>query len=234
MASLLLLSGLLCDDTVWSDVAGILSATVDTRIVNFPDFNSITRMAEHVLKTAPERFAVAGHSMGGRVALEMARLAPERLQRIALLDTGVHPRRDTEVESRGRLVALAREHGMAALAAEWLPPMMGASQARIDELMPRLTAMVERATPDSFAAQNAALLERPEAAAILASIDVPLLLVSGRFDKWSPLAQHEEMQRSSRGARLVTIDDAGHMAPIEQPGAVAAALHGWLQPGGVI
>ncbi len=231
MKSLLLLSGLLCDDTVWSDVADSLSATVDARIINFPGFDSITRMAEHVLAVAPERFAVAGHSMGGRVALEIVRLAPARVERVALLNTGVHPRRDAEIQSRGRLVSLARERGMAALAAEWLPPMMGASQARINEVMPRLTAMVERATPDSFAAQNAALLERPEAASILASIDVPLLLVSGRSDKWSPLAQHEDMQRVNRSARLVAIEDAGHMAPIEQPGAVAAALREWQHTG---
>jgi pimeloyl-ACP methyl ester carboxylesterase len=229
MERLLLLSGLLCDDTVWSDVALLTSATIDTRIVNFPDFNSITAMAEHVLANAPRRFAVAGHSMGGRVALEIARLAPDRLERIALLNSGIHPRREAEIQSRGRLVSLARERGMTALAAEWLPPMMGASQARLDALMPRLTAMVERATADSFAAQQAALLDRPEAASVVAAIDVPFLLASGRSDKWSPLAQHEEIQRLSRGARLVAIEDAGHMAPIEQPVAVAAALREWLQ-----
>ena len=230
MKRLLLLSGLLCDDTIWSDVAGLLSHSFATRIVNFPDFNSITGMAQHVLASAPDRFTVAGHSMGGRVALEIARLAPERLEGVALFNTGVHPRRDAEIGSRGRLTSLAYERGMTALAAEWLPPMMGASQARVDELMPRLVAMVQRATPDSFAAQNAALLERPEAASVLGSIKVPLLLSSGRFDKWSPLAQHVEMQRLNPAARLVAIEDAGHMAPIEQPAAVAAALREWQQP----
>jgi pimeloyl-ACP methyl ester carboxylesterase len=228
MNTLLLLSGLLCDDTVWDDVADQLRDRIEVRIVNFPDFESITAMAEHALQTAPERFAVAGHSMGGRVALEMQRLAPARLQRIALLNTGIHPRRDAEFESRGRLVTLAREKGMAALAAEWLPPMMGASQLIVEKLMPRLNAMVERATPQSFAAQTVALLERPEAASVLPTIDVPLLLLSGTADKWSPLVQHEDMRRQSRGGVLVAVEDAGHFAPVEQAGAVAAALGDWL------
>ena len=185
-------------------------------------------MARHALQSAPPRFAVAGHSMGGRVALEMFRLEPQRFERISLLNTGVHPRRVSEYASRGRLVRLAREQGMAALAAEWLPPMMGGSPDRVAEVLPRLMAMVQRATPESFAAQTVALLERPEAASILPTIDVPLMLLSGTSDKWSPLDQHEEMRQHSRGGVLVAIHDAGHMAPLEQPQAVAAALHVWL------
>jgi pimeloyl-ACP methyl ester carboxylesterase len=92
--------------------------------------------------------------------------------------------------------------------------------------------MVERATADSFAAQQAALLDRPDGASVLASIDVPVLLASGRADQWSPLAQHEDMRRLNPAARLVAIEDAGHMAPIEQPAAVAAALREWLKAGG--
>ena len=106
--------------------------------------------------------------------------------------------------------------------------MMGASPERIIQVLPQLTAMVQRATPASYAAQTVALLERPEAASILPTIDIPLLLLSATGDKWSPLDQHEEMQRNSRGAVLVAIDDAGHMAPLEQPDAVAAALGAWL------
>jgi pimeloyl-ACP methyl ester carboxylesterase len=229
MQSLLLLSGLLCDETIWSDVARRLTDRADVRIINFPDFKSIMDMAEHVLQGAPDSFALAGHSMGGRVALEVLRRAPSRVTRIALLNTGVHPRRDAEFESRGRLVTLARERGMAALAAEWLPPMMGASASRVAEVMPSLTAMVERQTAQSFASQTVAMLERPEAASILPTIAVPTLLLSGTADRWSPLAQHAEMQRQSRRATLVAVEDAGHMAPIEQPAAVATALAEWLR-----
>jgi pimeloyl-ACP methyl ester carboxylesterase len=117
---------------------------------------------------------------------------------------------------------------MAALAAAWLPPMMGAPPARIAALMPLLTAMVERSTPASFAGQIKALLERPDAEAVLPSIRVPTLLMSGTRDTWSPLEQHREIQRQIPHATLVAIEDAGHMAPIEQPAAVARALREWL------
>jgi pimeloyl-ACP methyl ester carboxylesterase len=187
-------------------------------------------MAEHVLRHAPARFFVAGHSMGGRVALEILRQAKERILGLALLNTGVHPRREGEIESRGRLVKLAQEQGMSAVAAEWLPPMMGASRARIAQVMPKLQAMVERQTAESFAAQIKALLERPDAARVLPTIQVATLLASGTADTWSPLTQHEEMLRQIPHATLIAIDDAGHMAPAEQPHAVAAALRTWMGP----
>jgi pimeloyl-ACP methyl ester carboxylesterase len=219
---------LLCDEVIWTDVANRLRDPADIRIVSFPGFSSIGAMAEHVLSIAPARFALAGHSMGGRVALEIVRRAPQRVIGLALLNTGVHPLREGEIESRGELVRIARERGMAAVAAAWLPPMMGSSASRIAELTPPLTAMIERATPEGFAAQIKALIERPDAEAVLPTITVPTLLLSGMADTWSPLAQHREMQLRIPHATLVGIEDAGHMAPIEQPEAVAHAMREWL------
>ena len=229
MRTLYLLAGLLSDETIWTDVAGKLTGAANTQIVSFPDFQSIREMAEHVLRLAHGQFAIAGHSMGGRVALEVIRQAPQRVVGISLCNTGVHARRTQEIESRKRLVELAWARGMSALAAEWLPPMIGASTARMAEVMPRLTEMVERQTPQSFAEQINALLNREDATAILPTIRVPTLLASGSADTWSPLAQHEIMQRLVPHATLVCIEDAGHMSPIEQPEAVSAALRDWLK-----
>ena len=229
MRTLLLLSGLLCDETVWVDAARVLKSAADVRIVSFQGFDSIQAMAGHVLRMAPQRFLVAGHSMGGRVALEIFRQAKERVLGLALLNTGVHPLRAGEIESRGRLVKLARERGMSAVAADWLPPMMGASPARVTEVMPKLQAMVERQTVESFSAQTKALIERPDAVLVLPTIEVPTLLASGTADTWSPLMQHEEIRRQISEATLVAIEDAGHMAPAEQPHAVAAAMRAWME-----
>jgi pimeloyl-ACP methyl ester carboxylesterase len=228
MRSLLLLSGLLCDETVWLDAAQDLKSSADVRIAWFPGFDSIQAMAEHVLRIAPQQFLVAGHSMGGRVALEVFRQAKERVLGLALLNTGVHPLRAGEIESRGRLVKLAKERGMSAVAADWLPPMMGASRARAAQVMPKLQEMVARQTAESFAAQTKALLERPDAVGVLSMINVPTLLASGIADTWSPLTQHQEIRRQISEATLVAIDDAGHMAPAEQPHAVAAAMSEWI------
>ena len=117
---------------------------------------------------------------------------------------------------------------MKVLAAEWLPPLMGASAARVAQVMPSLTAMVERATPAIFAAQSNALLDRPDARPLLPTINVPTLLLSGTNDTWSSHTQHADMQRRVPHATLVEIAGAGHMAPIERPDAVARALRGWL------
>ena len=228
MRSVILLSGLLCDETVWRGAAADLQSAANIHIISFPGFDSIAAMARHVLNTTSGTFMVAGHSMGGRVALEIIRQAKARVQALALFNTGVHPRRAGETESRGRLVKLAQERGMSALADEWLPPMMGASPARVAEVMPALRAMVERQSVESFAAQITALLERLDATPVLPTIAVPTLLASGSADTWSPLRQHQEMRRLIPHAKLVAIDDAGHMAPAEQPRAVAAALRAWI------
>jgi pimeloyl-ACP methyl ester carboxylesterase len=226
--SLLLLSGLLCDETIWADIPQRIGNAAEVRILSFHGFSSIGAMAEHALESAPEHFALAGHSMGGRVALEIMRSAPQRVTRLALLNTGVHSVRDGEPQSRGRLLRVAAERGMSALAAEWLPSMMGRSPQRTAELMPRLTAMIERCTLESYAAQVNALLHRPDALSVLPTICVPTLLLSGSEDSGSPMSQHETMRRRIPHATLFEIHGAGHLAPIERPDAVAVALREWL------
>src|SRR6266571_8581768 len=113
MQPLFLLCGLLCDETIWADVPDRLASVADVHVMSFAGFSSIAGMAGQVIAAAPPRFALAGHSMGGRVALEVWRRAPERVTALALLNTGVHPPRESEYESRAVLVRLARRHGMA-------------------------------------------------------------------------------------------------------------------------
>ena len=229
---LLLLAGLLCDETVWHGVAAHLADIVDVRFFSFPDHRSIPAMAEQVLAHAPGRFALAGHSMGGRVALELFRQAPQRVDRLALLNTGVRPLKDGETAGRAELVELARSAGLAALADAWLPPMMSERGRADRELMERLRAMILRATAESFAGQVEALLRRPDAGCVLPMIRVPLLLLSGSEDRWSPFSQHADMQAVALHGQLVEVAGAGHMAPAEQPAAVAAALRTWMaEPG---
>jgi pimeloyl-ACP methyl ester carboxylesterase len=225
---LLLLCGLLCDETVWADIPARLAAVADVSIVPFRGFDSLAAMAEHVLGVAPPRFALAGHSMGGRVALEVFRRASERVSAIALLNTGVQPVRHGEAQSRGWLLKSAYERGMHALAGEWLPPMLGKNYLRKRDMLQRLGVMIENWTADDYAGQVKAMLQRPEAWSILSHIDVPTLLLSGSEDAWAPLSQLEMMHRHVPHATLFEVHDAGHMAPIERPDAVALALREWL------
>ena len=185
-------------------------------------------MARHVLENAPERFAVAGHSMGGRVALEIFRLEPQRVIGLALLNTGVHGVRDGEPQSRAQLMRIAHERGMSALAAEWLPTMMGSDAARRAELIPLMTAMIERWSAQSYSEQMNAMLHRPEVLSLLPSIAVPTLLLSGSDDLSSPISQQHSIRRKIPHATLFEIHGAGHMAPLERPDSVALALREWL------
>ncbi|HEX3912654.1 MAG TPA: alpha/beta fold hydrolase [Steroidobacteraceae bacterium] len=226
--SLMLLSGLLCDESFWADIPQRLAGVAQTTVVSFPGFSTIGAMARHVLDIAPQSFAVAGHSMGGRVALELMRTDPKRITGLALLNTSVHAVRDGEPQSRGHLLRVAYERGMAALAAEWLPPMLGSDGARAAQLMPQMTAMIERWTPDAYAQQVGAMLRRPDALAVLSGIAVPTLLLSGSDDLWSPVSQQQSIHRRIPHATLFEIHGAGHMAPLERPQAVARALREWL------
>jgi len=227
-STLVLLAGLLCDHEIWQSVADLLAGMADIQIFSFPMFSSIEVMADHVMASVSGRFALAGHSMGGRVALEIVRRTPPRITGVALLNTGVHAPGTQEPETRGRLVSVARESGMAQLARQWLPPMMARSGQSRGDLLTRLTTMVERQSADSFAAQTHALLNRPNAAGILPNIRVPVVFVSADQDTWSPPQQHEAMRQLCPGAELIVVKDAGHMAPVEQPEAVAAVLRAWL------
>ena len=178
------------------------------------------------------RFALAGHSMGGRVAFEVWRRAPGRVERLALLDTSYHPRDpgaagEDERAARLRLLGVARCDGMRALGRAWLPDMVHARRVGTP-LYDDLLAMVERSSPGQYAAQVAALLARPDAWPLLATIDCPTLLLCGRDDAWSPPARHEHMHAAIAGSRLVVVDDCGHFAPVEQPAAVSRALAVWL------
>jgi pimeloyl-ACP methyl ester carboxylesterase len=186
-------------------------------------------MARAVLSFAPARFALAGHSMGGRVAMEVARLAPERVERLALLDTGAHAVRAHEQASRGTLIELARREGMEALISQWLPPMVGQAGKQDPALMARLEAMIRRGDAELFARQQTALLTRPDAEAYLGNIACPTALIVGRQDGWSPPEQHEAMAALIPGATLTIIEDCGHMAPMERPQAVTDALARWLE-----
>jgi pimeloyl-ACP methyl ester carboxylesterase len=228
--SFVFLCGLLSDARVWSPV----TETLPGRIFAFPGFDSLAAMAESLLAATTGPLVLVGHSMGGRVALEAVRQAPGRIAELVLANTGVHPPAENEGAGRQRLIDIARTQGMAALAAAWLPPMMGAAPARVEALMPGLRAMVEAYPLDAYLGQIAALLDRPDAGPILAGYGGPVLLLSADRDRWSPPAQHAAMHALAPQAMLRIVDGAGHMLPVEAPEATAAAIADWAAAHGLI
>jgi pimeloyl-ACP methyl ester carboxylesterase len=231
---LLLLPGLLCDADVWEPVIAALDGAVACRVPDYRNATSIGAMAERVLRGAPARFALAGHSMGGRVALEIARRAPERVARLALLDTGYQARAigaggEEEARQRQRLVDLARRQGLRAMGEEWLLGMVHPDRITDRALMDRLLAMIERQKFEDYQGQIRALLERPDATPVLGRIGCPTLIACGRQDVWSPPARHEQMAALIPGCRIEVFEECGHMSTLERPDAVAASLRRWLE-----
>ncbi|MEJ8814071.1 alpha/beta hydrolase [Variovorax ureilyticus] len=231
-ACVVLLPGLLCDEAVWRHQRLAL-ASADCFIPSFGDASDLGGMARGVLASVPaQRFSLAGHSMGGRVALEIMKLAPERVERLALLDTGVDPIAAGEAGAQERdkrmaLLRIAREHGMRSMGAQWARGMV--HEDRIDTpVFAEILDMIERRTPDIFAAQIHALLNRPDAAPVLGTLRCPTMFLCGRQDAWSPLARHERMHEMCPGSQLVAIEHSGHMSTMEQPEAVSRALLEWM------
>jgi len=231
---LLLLPGLLCDAASWADTCDGLAHFAQCQVPHYGALDSIEAMAHHVLATAPApRFALAGHSMGGRVALEVLRRAPERVERLALLDTGFHPLAAgaagaAERAGRLALLAQARSEGMRAMGRQWARGMVHPDRLETP-VFEQILEMIERSTPAIFEAQIHALLNRPDATALLSRIACPTLLICGRDDGWSPLARHEQMRQAIPGAHLVVIEESGHMTTMERPQAVTDALVAWLE-----
>ena len=222
--TLFLLCGLLCDSYTFAKQKAALSETYDVRVVDFFGLDTMEAMARKVLDHAPPRFSVCGFSMGGRVALKIMEIAPERVARLCLLDTGVGPVVEGEREKRQVLVDLARAHGNAALIDTWLPPMLHPDRQKDPAFIGPLGQMICRATPEIFARQQNALLTRDDARPLLPKINIPTYVVVGRQDAWSTVEQHQAFAAHIRDAKLIVIENSGHFVPVEQPEQLSAVL----------
>lgn len=227
MTMLVLIPGLVSDALVWAPLAEAVPSRMHIYAADLSTGASITGMAEQFLGETSGDIIAVGHSMGGRIAMEMARLAPGRVRGLVLANTGHHPRREGEEIKRQQMIDLG--HGsMEALADSWLPPMI--DQARVGDaaLVAKLKAMVLRADARIHERHIRALLGRPDATAYLAEITCPILLVAARQDGWSPIAQHQQIAEAAPDTELIIIENAGHFAPVERPAEVTAAIIDWL------
>jgi pimeloyl-ACP methyl ester carboxylesterase len=231
--TLVLLPGLMCDAAAWAAQVEALSATHDCIVPHYGTLDSLAGMAARVLREAPPGpLAVAGHSMGGRIAFEMWAQAPQRIERLALLDTSYHPLpegEDGERERVGRyaLLEIARSRGLRPMAREWARGMVHVSHLDTP-LFEAVLDMFERSSVAAFAAQIEALLARRDATALLATITVPTLVLCGQDDAWSPPSRHAFMHERIAGSTLAVIERCGHMSTMESPAAVTDALRDWL------
>lgn len=226
---IILIPGLMNDGWVWRHQIGPLSRIGPVTVAHNDGCGSLHEMAERILGISQGPLAVIGHSMGGRVALEVVARAAERVVRLGLLDTGAGGASETEGAGRMRLVDVARREGMGAVAREWLPPMLASANRNNAGLVAGITEMLERCTPDHFALQQQALMARPDRTVLLPSITCPALVATGREDAWASPAQHQAMADALPRGTMRVVEGSGHMLPVEAPEALTALLVEWLQ-----
>jgi len=223
----------MCDHAVWDPVLPWVEGLRQCIVAEHGNANTLLQMAQQILDTTAGPLILAGHSMGARVVLEAARLAPQRVRGVALLDTGYLPKPPgsagiEEVQKRMALLHIARTQGVRAMALEWVQGMVHADRLLDAGLIERIVAMFDRKSAEVFAHQVQALLSRPDGGDVLRHLNVPALVLCGRQDAWSPVVQHEAMRVLAPQSVLEIIENAGHMAPMERPHEVANAMLRWL------
>ena len=222
----LFVPGLLSDERVWQKVCKSIEG--NNVVANVTRDNDIREMAKRLLAEHAGKLLIIGHSMGARVAIEMAYQAPERVEGLVLANTGHAPLRQGERERRQRKILMA--HGnMQQMVAEWLPPMLAEGRDTDASLVADLTDMATQIGPIVHQRQIEALINRPNATEILPQISCPVLLITGDKDLWSPLKQHQEMAELLTSVTLKVIKNAGHFMPIEQPDSAQSIIATWMR-----
>jgi pimeloyl-ACP methyl ester carboxylesterase len=223
-----LVPGLLCSARLYADQIAALWRFGPVMVADHRHDDTIEAIARRILGFAPQRFALAGLSMGGYIAQEVVRQAPERVERLALLDTNARADAPQQTERRRSQIALA-ESGRFAEVPDLLWPFFVYRGRQGDEALKSVVrAMAEETGPQAFVRQQKALMGRADARAWLASIRCPTLVVVGDGDELTPPALAQEIANGVSGSRLVTIADCGHLSTLERPEAVNRALSEWI------
>lgn len=225
---LVLLPGLLCDEQLFAPQVAALADIAAPLVCDLSRDDSLPGMAARVLDEALPRFALAGLSMGGYLAQEIMRQAPERVLRLALLDTSARADTPERLQQRYEFIALAQRGEFKGITPRLLPLYLHPDHLAQERLTAIVLAMAKRIGRDAYLRQTAAIMARPDSRESLRRITVPTLVLCGREDMATPLRLHEEIAGLIPRARLAVIERCGHLSTIEQPDAVNAELRRWL------
>lgn len=225
---LALLPGLLCDANLWRPQIEALADLAEPRVADLTQDDSIAAMARRCLAELPPRFALAGLSMGGYVALEILRSAPERVARLALLATRATADTPEDRLRRSDLLALADRGQFKGVTRQLLPRLIHPERLEEEALTSVIYAMAESVGRAGFIRQQTAILERADMRSLLPAIRCPTLVVVGRQDALTPPAMAMELAAGIPEARLEILETCGHLVTLEQPADTNAALRRWL------
>ena len=230
--SLVLLPVLLLDQALWTHQVETLTDLADISVADLTLDDSIEAMAARVLNDAPDRFSLAGLSMGGYVAQEIMRQAPERVERLALIDTSADADTDDQKQRRIGFIDQVNHGAFKGVTSRLLPLFIHEDRLGDEVLTTRIMAMAEHVGKEAFVRQQNAILNRKSGLDDLARVTCPVLVMCGRQDTLTTLDQHRAMAAAIPGAALVIVEDCGHLAPLERPSATSAAMRYWLQTQG--
>ncbi|MGA9763649.1 MAG: alpha/beta hydrolase [Rhodomicrobium sp.] len=191
--------------------------------------SSMAGLAQDILALAPPRFALVGLSMGGYIAFEIMRQAPERVLKLALLDTSARPDTTEQMEGRRLRISMAQAGGFSAIPALMFPQLVHADRRDDRDLKAIVEEMALETGPEAFIRQQTAIMGRPDSRPTLSGITCPALVLVGDGDKLTPPAIAQEIAQGIAGARLEEIPESGHLSTLERPGLVTQKLVEWIQ-----
>lgn len=229
--TLVLIPGLGCTSRLFAPQIEAFSGERPIMVADHRQDDSIPAMAERLLRDAPERFALAALSMGGYVAFEVLRQAPERVVRLALLDTTARPDTPEASQDRERLIALAESGRFADIVSLWWPKLVHPDRRSDTALREVMAGMMRETGAAAYVRQQRAIMARPDSRPLLPLIEIPTLVLVGEGDAITPPDIAREMAQMIEWASLVVVPDAGHLSTLEQPERVVQAMSLWLQQG---
>ena len=220
--------GMMCDERIFSPQIEALSQNLEVTIADISNFSSVRELASDVLKKAPKKFSLLGHSMGGIVAMEIYSQAPDRIEKLILMDTNpkaeldeVKLKREPQIRevNKGKLLEVMRD--------EMKPNYLAESENKRSVLNVCMD-MALKLGPDVFINQSRALQSRLDQQNTIQSIKIPVLILCGSEDKLCPVERHEMMHNMITDSDLKIINNAGHMPTLEQPRETTEVIKEWL------
>ena len=229
MTPLVLLPGMMCDERLFASQINELSKRREVHFAKITDYETISELASNVLNNAPPVFALAGLSMGGIVAMEIVSQAPERVERLALLDTNPLAELPDVLKRRGPQIDAIKNGQLKEIIRDEMKPNYLFDGVRKTEILKLCMDMALDIGPDAFIRQSIALRDRVDQKNTLGSYKRPALVLCGRHDVLCPLERHELMHTLLENSKLEIIEDAGHLPTLEQPKITTMALASWLE-----
>jgi pimeloyl-ACP methyl ester carboxylesterase len=225
---LLLVPGLLCSARLYAGQIAALWRHGQVAIADHRRDDTMEAIAAQILAAAPPRFALAGLSMGGYIAFAMMRQAPERIAKLALLDTSARPDTPEAKANREKFIAMAQAGKLHDVVDALTPKFLHRNHAKDEGLKKIVRDMAHDTGPDAFVRQQKAIMTRPDSRPLLPEIGCPTLVLVGEGDELTPPELAREIAADILGSKLVVLPNCGHLSTIEQPEAVNSVMSHWL------